>query len=518
MKKGIVKRIALCGTMAAAGATPALAQVTGPSTSTAPYVLPAAPGVTTMSILTVGDSVNLKPNNIDPYVMVGVPDGLGAYDNGNGTFTLLMNHELGNTDGITRAHGDKGAFVSRWVIDSNTLTVNNGKDLNDTYVTSTVGAGTLTTFNRLCSADLAPVTAFYNASSGNGSQNRIFLNGEESSPTFSGYGRGLANVVDASGAGTGTVYELPAFNGVAAWENLLAHPNNGNVLGDKTVVIGNSDGGSGDRGVYMYVGTKTNTGTEADKAGLTNGSLYGVVVGTPGGTESQGSPISGSFSLSTNNADTTDFRRPEDGAWDPSNPNRYYFVTTDGYDQDKDGVGATTARSRLYAMDFTDITNPTAGGTITALLDGTEGSGGGFGPNMMDNICTVKGADGVTRILIQEDVGNNAHNGKVWLYDTATDQLTLVLQHDVSLFGDLSTVGSLTKDEEASGIIDARDVLGLGWFLLVDQAHYSTGVTETKEGGQLIAAYIPQAIPEPTSLVALALGGMMILGNRRRRA
>ena len=27
--------------------------------------------------------------------MVGIPDGLGAYDNGDGTMTVLMNHELG---------------------------------------------------------------------------------------------------------------------------------------------------------------------------------------------------------------------------------------------------------------------------------------------------------------------------------------------------------------------------------------------------------------------------------------
>ncbi len=29
--------------------------------------------------------------------MVGIPDGLGAFDNHDGTFTVLMNHELGNT-------------------------------------------------------------------------------------------------------------------------------------------------------------------------------------------------------------------------------------------------------------------------------------------------------------------------------------------------------------------------------------------------------------------------------------
>ncbi|MBC7390683.1 MAG: metallophosphoesterase, partial [Opitutaceae bacterium] len=64
------------------------------STQTA-YVTPVANGVLTKPILTVGDAVN-------NYKMVGIPDGLGAYDNGNGTFTVLMNHELGNTAGVVR--------------------------------------------------------------------------------------------------------------------------------------------------------------------------------------------------------------------------------------------------------------------------------------------------------------------------------------------------------------------------------------------------------------------------------
>src|SRR5215471_18503277 len=67
-----------------------------------PYIVPVAPGVSTQAILTVGDTVN-------GYRMVGIPDGLGAFDNGNGTFTVLMNHELVNTEGVTRAHGGMGA-------------------------------------------------------------------------------------------------------------------------------------------------------------------------------------------------------------------------------------------------------------------------------------------------------------------------------------------------------------------------------------------------------------------------
>ena len=39
--------------------------------------------------MTVGDSVNAKPDGT-PYRMVGIPDGLGAFDNGDGTFTDVI--------------------------------------------------------------------------------------------------------------------------------------------------------------------------------------------------------------------------------------------------------------------------------------------------------------------------------------------------------------------------------------------------------------------------------------------
>src|SRR5262245_12801299 len=87
-----------------------------------PYVVPANPAVATLAILTVGDSVG-------SYRMVGIPDGLGAFDNGDGTFTLVMNHEISPPSGVARAHGANGAFVSEWVIRKSDLTVLSGRDL-----------------------------------------------------------------------------------------------------------------------------------------------------------------------------------------------------------------------------------------------------------------------------------------------------------------------------------------------------------------------------------------------------
>jgi len=243
------------------------------ASATAPYLNPVAPAVSFASILTVGEAAD------NGYRMVGIPDGLGAYDNDDGTITVLMNHELGNGVGVPRAHNPGvatgGAFVSEWVISKNTLQVISGRDLIQTVYgwdasTQTSAAAPLANvvFNRFCSADLPLRGAFYNNKSRLGSKARIFMNGEE------GGSNGYAMAHVASGPDKGKSYILGNFNlktngsggtSVGGWENLLANPNSG----DKTVVIGTNDGGTGimNNSIAVYVGTKTGSGSEVDKAG-----------------------------------------------------------------------------------------------------------------------------------------------------------------------------------------------------------------------------------------------------------
>ncbi|MEJ7639314.1 MAG: alkaline phosphatase PhoX [Singulisphaera sp.] len=314
--------------------------------------------------------------------------------------------------------------------------------------------------------------------------------------------------------------------GKFSWENSVANP----LTQDKTVVIGTDDTTPGQ--VYVYVGQKQATGTEVAKAGLSNGNLYGIAVnGVPVESRETGVGAPTRFSLAnlgdvsaktgaqlqtdSDTAGVTEFLRPEDGHWDPSNPNNFYFVTTDRYDQVKDGVGSQVGRSRLYRLAFDSVTDPTTGGRIDLLLDGTEAG------NMFDNMTI----DEHGHILLQEDVGNQPHNGKIWSYDIATDSLSLVTKHDPSRFGDLiNGVASpasppFNQDEESSGIIDVSHILGEGWFLADVQAHYNIGDTELVEGGQLFAIYVAP-VPEPSSIVLLASGGAVALGvfARRRRA
>jgi hypothetical protein len=507
----------LAATAAVAGAanTAHAVDMTGPSSSQSPYVVSAAPGVVTKSILTVGDSVNNKPDGT-PYRMVGIPDGLGAYNNGDGkTFTVLMNHELRETVGVVREHGAPGAFVSKWTIEKKTLRVLHGEDLIKYVATwdPTVGAykpftrdvvfNPGITLGRLCSATLAPLSAFYYTPPTNrrrlpvlppqqqqpvGYEGRLFTNGEEVGPE----GRAFAHTLD------GYTYELPRM-GKCSWENVVPHP----ATGRKTVVIGLDDSTPGQ--VYVYVGDKTNTGNAVDRAGLTNGQLYGIQVqGIPDETRDIGVPSGTPFSLfnfgnvenqtgaylqtTSEMAGVTEFLRPEDGAWDPRNPNDFYFVTTDRFDEfkfgadgnDSDTVIDEVGRSRLYRLRFFDVTRPELGGAVDMLLDGTEPQ------QMMDNLDV----DAYGRVLIQEDPGNQPYLARIWEYNIGKDTMTEVSIHDPERFGPNAT-NLLTQDEESSGIIDVSDIFGPGHYLFDVQAHRALADPELVEDGQLALMYDP---------------------------
>jgi hypothetical protein len=471
---------------------------TGPSSSESPYVLRSEPGVVTKSILTVGDSVNQKPDG-SPYRMVGIPDGLGAFDNGNGTFTLLMNHELGSTQGIVREHGARGSFVSKWTIEKGSLRVLHGQDqIEDLWVWNgstwqvSSNDGAPTRLNRLCSADLAPVSAFYNAASGNGFDGRLYLNGEEGGTA----GRPFGHVVATSQS-----YELTPWLGNISFENVVAHPDTG---GDATVVAVTDDGdASVGQQVYVYAGTKGSTGNPVQKAGLVGGHLFGLkVLGIPQSEYQKtnwqvGDEFGVQFvdvSAHAGNAaqleadsqagGVTNFQRPEDGAWDPQNPGDFYFVTTSSFGPLP--AENRTGETRLWRLRLADPSDPSAGGRISLLVSGPVGVSGdanALGPQMFDNITVDRG-----KVIMVEDVGNQPYLGGAWVYDISSGNLTRVARHDPNRFV-TGAPGFLTQDEEMSGIIPAP-FLGAGKYLVDVQAHYNiTG--ELVQGGQLLELKLP---------------------------
>jgi hypothetical protein len=455
------------------------AGITGPSTAQGPYLVASQPGVQITSIMSVGDVFN-------GYRFVGIPDGLGAFDNNDGTFTLLVNHEFGNTSGAVHKYGANGAFVSKWVINKSDLNVVSGTDLDSVvklwnpatssyvaYNRNFLAPNSGLNFGRHCSADLPAVTAYYNPKTGKGTQSRIFMNGEETGNE----GRGLAHV--ATGPEAGTIYEIPRL-GKYSYENAVASPR----ISDTTIVVGLDDATPGQ--VYFYMGTKQSTGNEIEKAGLTNGSLWSVAVSgmlteTSASIPAAGTAFSminlgnvenmtgGTLQTNSNNNGVTQFLRPEDGTWDPQHPEDFYFNTTNSFG----------SPSRTWRLRFSDPGNITRGGTITAVLDGTEGQ------QMLDNICIDNGG----HLIHVEDVGGNAHLGRMFQYDIAADTLIQLAVHDATRFLN-GSANFLTQDEEATGQIDAQAILGPGMFLVSDQAHY--GISgDMVEGGQLMAFYNP---------------------------
>ena len=447
--------------------------VTGPSSSSSPYLHPSVTGATITSLVTAGDTINA-------YVIPGSPDGLGAFDNNDGTFTVLLNHEFSSTTGSVRSHGSAGAFVTKFVIRKIDYTVDSATDLvHDVHIWNGTGynvynssnPSTQAAFNRFCSADLPAVNAFFNPATGWGTNARIFMNSEECGTE----GRAFAHVV--TGASAGHSFELP-FLGKGNFENAVACP----YASDKTVVVMLDDAMPGQ--VYFYIGKKKNSGTDTEKAGLTEGKLFGVSVdGMLQETASadttfrlidlgQVQSITGtSLNTLSSNLGVSTFLRPEDGAWDPSRPGDFYFATTNSYNNP----------SRLWRLRFSDPDSLEAGGMITAVLDGTEGQ------QMLDNLTIDK--SGI--ILLQEDPGANSHLARVWQYNIASDQLVQVARHDPSRF---VTSGSrfLTEDEESSGVIDVQEIAGPGKFLLTTMAHYGMPAPVV-EGGQLMLLYNPES-------------------------
>jgi len=487
---------------------------TGPSSVTAPYILPVADGVHIRSLLTVGDSGSAS----NGYEMVGIPDGLGIIRQG-ANLVLYMNQELRDTQGIARRHGETGAFVSRYVIDPATGRVKEGSDWinpgvqywdypSGTYVTSGArfadGALQDRSFGRFCSGTLSDPDVFYNESTKNGWKGQIYFGNEED--TDNGRSFGVTKEGDATA--------LPRL-GLFAWENTVPAPNQ---KSDTTLVMGQEDGPGTGSQVWVYVGTKQNSGAPVAKAGLTNGDDHVLdAVNQAVSNDAQwratyGKGVAAAVRLVDNdwnqtgagqNADAlTDglsLNRIEDGHWDPSHPNDFYFLTTEGGQNNGENPTGPLYRDGggLWRLRWADIEDPDAGATLTLLLDGSELPGGAVGLHKPDNMTI----DTHGNLLIQEDPGNVNHLARIVGYRISDGALGLIARFDANLFSTGATADptKLTIDEESSGIIDTEAFLGAGTFVFDAQVHTAKGlpagtgpgtVQEYVERGQLLTLKI----------------------------
>lgn len=469
------------------------------SSSQSPYLLPTAPGVNITSIFTAGDEAN-------GYKMVGIPDGLAAINNGNGTFTVLVTHGLPAADGVPRAHGATGSFVSQLTVANASLRVTTGDDLIQSLNLWNPVLGqynlAFTPMDRLGSADLADISAFFDPATGRGTTSRILLNGEQ---PFDDNGRAFAHV--ASGPNAGTSWDLPAL-GRHSWANLVASP----VAQAKTVVMAldnsdrffSSEFSTNPSEVYVWVGNKQTTGTEIERAGLRNGILNGLKVGRPGAYRATEATIvngdrfelvalfnqtnqlnPGPLQQDASAKGVTQFREVGDGAFDPTNPNVFYFSS----------AGTGFGPTRLWKLTFDDIKRPEAGGKIEAVINAPPLPGVEF-----DGVATNTAGN----VLIQEgDIAVGPFpNGtaQVHQWDAGNQDLIPVAQTDairfelgfVDLYPDFQYPQfpgpQIALFAEATGMIDISSILGSGYYLAAIQANADLRPfdPEVVEGGQLV--------------------------------
>ena len=474
------------------------ASSTGPSTTTAPYVVPVADGVRITSLLTVDDRAASNGYELD-----GMPDGLGARRSGRNHFTLFMNHEFNALSGTTRRHGQRGAYVSTFRIDRRDLEVESGEDtiapgvqywdyVSQQYQGTASAGGPNprqaadlflaqgNAFSRFCSATLSSRRQFDSRHGNRGYAGRIYFANEENGNE----GRAFGVLED------GTTQQLPRL-GLFSWENTLPAYNRS----DTTMTIGTEDGAFGQ--LRIYEGVKRGRGNPFDRAGLTNGvtsvlDLVDETVRTDRefrAAYGKGKPVefdlaevdwdqSGLRQNTEASADGMTLNRIEDGAWDPNHPDVFYFVTTEGGDTTRTDPAIPRDGGGLWRLTFEDIERPRLGGTIELLLDGTEAP---F-MNKPDNVAI----DGRGNLLIQEDAGNNAHVSRILAYDTRSGARGVVATFDPEQF---TREGSrfLTVNEESSGIVDAAHVIGRGWFLFDAMVHAPAADPAHVELGQLLA-------------------------------
>jgi hypothetical protein len=499
-----------------APASAATSTATGPSTVTAPYVLPVADGTHIKSLLTVGDAGSAS----NGYEMVGIPDGLGVRRQG-ANLVLYMNQELRDTQGIVRRHGQAGAYVSRYVIDPDTLRIKEGSDWINPgvqywdYPTGTTvttgarfadGAAQNPTFGRFCSGTLSDPGVFYNESTKNGWKDQIYFANEENGDN--GRAFGITKEGDATA--------LPRL-GLFSWENTIPASNQS----DTTLVIGQEDGSAAGSQLWAYVGTKQDSGTPLAKAGLTNGddhvldAVNQAVTNDAQWRATYPKGVPGAVRIVANDwnqtgaaqnaeavADGLGLNRIEDGHFDPSNPNDFYFLTTEGGQNNGQPSGGPFYRDGggLWRLSWVDIENPDLGATLTLLLDGSEDLDGD--PNVVNDDAKLHKPDNMVidthgNLLIQEDPGNVNHIARIVAYRISDGAMGVVAGFDADLFSAGATADptKLTIDEESSGIIDTEEHLGAGTFIFDAQVHTAkrlpagTGpgtAQEFVENGQLL--------------------------------
>jgi hypothetical protein len=417
-------------------------------TTARPFLVPIANGVTVQPILTTGDVVG-------DYQMSGVPDGIGWYASDAG-IEVYMNHEL------SARYDPSGARVSHL-----TITPEGDVTAGEYVIDGTEN------YEWFCSSTLTVIdeTPWYTA-------------GEESKHSER---NGMTFAIDAS---TGDLHETP-------WFGHFGHENVVPVLGLSRAYVGLSEDGFSEYSqLYAYLAPTFDGAFDGSEGSLRvwvpNRSVRD---GNPSANDlAKGETMRGHFVRIRDAADLLplqleklaqrlgafDFDRIEDQVSDPNSPGTIYLAETGRANHE-------VTHGRVYRLDV-DPAHPQHA-TLSVVLDAAAG----------DDIFQPDNLGISARALVIQEDRNWKQSGynRVLVYDLANGHLSVAARTDPSRV--------IVRHHgpgawESSGVVDASDAFGPGYWLLDVQAHYTTmnvpdrslePDSATGEGGQLELVFIP---------------------------
>ncbi|MFN9660845.1 MAG: alkaline phosphatase PhoX, partial [Cyanobacteriota bacterium] len=477
------------------------------------------------SLITSGEITNGLASGSSAYVPAGIFDGMGAYDNGDGTITLLVNHELGATDGypMTVQGLDatvSGGRISRFVIakDSDGNGANGFQPrvlsggLAYDEVKSVDPSFAKGGLSRFCSANLSEPGQF---GGGRGFVDRLYFAGEENSS-------GRFFELDTAAA---DLHHLPAF-GRGGWESAVA-VDTGSV---NTVALMLFDDTSGTANyLYLWVGSKEaasadllrRNGIDASSGALyawkaetlsTQAGLNGLALNTAvaghwerlgSGSEIAALPTAAALRSLAQSKGAMDFIRIEDGDVNPVTGQQVAFNTTGGSGADLYGNTNLIDLSNAFATDGSlRTTADTTSLKVIVDADRLTGLARQGGVRNPDNIAW--GRNG--KLYVQEDrslLGGTAdgrfggEEASIWEVDPLTGGTERWAQIDraavPAAYGQSDSLPTDIGNWESSGVIEVSHLFAAPagtLFLSNVQAHSLTngslqGPAYLVEGGQI---------------------------------
>ena len=480
------------------------------ATSVKPYVEAVGGEYTVRPLFSVDDKVPLLGGAAgQQYRMVGIPDGLGAHPNGDGTSTLFMNHELNAnalSEPVVGGPKNRGAIVSQFVLNASGDPIAGRRAYDrvyqeDTFVGPAPDATNATrALARFCSGFLAGPQ--------HGFDRWIYLTNEEE--------QAAANTFDGKGGQSVAIFdnELHALPALARYakENTVVQPDQST----EAVIFSFEDGPATlDSQLYMYVGKKDRSAGASvlERNGLADGTVYvfrSLDLSRNSERTFRSGSVTGEWVPIPNAENLTDvqleaandavnamtFVRPEDGAFNPNDRNEVFWVTTGSSSGADDGVNEL---GRLYSLRLHpgNVTKP-ATLTIVYNADTVVAAGGdiAISPDNVDasDRYLMINEDGTTESRLV--MAAKGRDGSIWRFDLRKGPVHGI-GVDASSATRIAQLDPPGRDGvpvgpgiwETSGIIDATALFGADTWLSDVQAHPPTtapgGAPVTVEDGQL---------------------------------